>query len=600
MSRGLKLAELGRIQYERNQEQRFTPTWAIVNEPEQEDDFNNNDQLDIESDQPSEHSEHNTDSEQSENEQEENDEHLVDENRAYAGLHHFTGKDKTTHWMAHPFRPNVRTPKKNIVIHPPGVKATAKNANTERECWALFITPDMVEHIVRCTNIYITKMREKYSRERDCRDTDISEMYAFLGLLYMAGVKKAQYLNTKELWDVDGTAPDCFRLTMSRERFHILIRALRFDDINDRNERKKIDNLAHIRQVFDQFVSKCKENYQVGEYCTIDEMLEGFRGRCKFRQYIANKPAKYGLKIYALVDARMFYTCNLEIYSGKQPDGPFKVQNTASDVVKRIAEPILNTGRNLTMDNYFTSIPLAKDLLANRTTMVGTLRKNKREIPALFVNTKDRSIPSSVFGFRKDIVLLSYKPKPQKNVLMLSTLHSEGNIDPDSGEREKPEIITFYNLTKGGVDVVDELKSTYSVSRFCCRWPLRLFFTILDIAGINSNIIFKSNTGIVEARRNYLKSLAQELIKPQLIYRASIRSLPIDLRTRIRQNLKLPELERGRMEENPGFCGFCPRRKNRRTKKRCGKCHVAICTEHTSFSCQPCSGVNDHNDSGSE
>lgn len=544
-------------------------------------------------------SEHNTDSEQSEGEEDEQM-YVPDEHIAYAGVHHFTGKDRSTHWMAHPARPNVRTPRKNIVSHLPGVRNIAKNANTGRECWELFLTRDMVEHIVNCTNIYIAKIRPKYGRERDCRDTDITEIYALIGLLYMAGVKKAQYLNTKELWADDLTAPQCFRLAMSRERFHLLLRALRFDNIHDRDERKKIDNLAPIRQIFDQFVTKCQQNYQVGEYCTVDEMLENFRGRCKFRQYIANKPAKYGIKIYALVDSRMFYTCNLEVYCGKQPNGPFQLANTASAVVKRIAAPVLNTGRNITMDNYFTSIPLAKELIQMKTTLVGTVRKNKRELPALFINTSQRPVPSSIFGYRQNTVLLSHKPKPQKNVLMLSTFHSIGFIDPESGVLEKPEIITFYNLTKGGVDVVDELKSTYSVSRFCCRWPLRLFFTILDVAGINSNILYRSNANVVEERRIYLKRLAEDLIKPQLIVRSSIRTLPFALRARIREGLHLQGPQHDMRAVAPGFCGFCPRRKNRRTKKRCVECNIAICPAHTNFKCLPCSGVNEGTESSDE
>lgn len=413
----------------------------------------------------------------------------------------------------------------------------------------------------------------------------------------MAGVQKAQYVNTKELWADSIFAPACFRLTMSRERFHLLGRALRFDNINDRNERKQCDNLAPIRELFEQFVSKCQENYQVGEYCTVDEMLESFRGRCKFRQYIANKPAKYGIKIYALVDSRVFYTFNMEIYAGKQPDGPFQLNNSASAVVKRIANPILNTGRNITMDNYFTSVPLAKELLDKKTTIVGTLRKNKREIPPIFINVKP--VPSSMFGFRKDTVLLSYKPKPQKNVLMLSTFHSGDYIDLESGEQQKPEVNTFYNLTKGGVDVVDQLKSTYSVSRFCCRWPLRIFFTILDVAAINSNIVYKSNTGVVEDRRIHLRKLAEALIKPLLVRRSSIKTLPVNIRRMLKEYLNLPQMEQNR-EATPGFCAFCPRRKNRKSKKRCVSCSVAICTEHTTFSCLTCSGVNDNSGTSDE
>jgi hypothetical protein len=57
----------------------------------------------------------------------------------------------------------------------------------------------------------------------------------------------------------------------------------------------------------------------VGELVTIDEKLEKLRGNCLFRKYIASKPRKYGINIYARVDSRIFYTQNLEIYAGKQP-----------------------------------------------------------------------------------------------------------------------------------------------------------------------------------------------------------------------------------------------------------------------------------------
>lgn len=602
MNRAKRMLELGKLQYNHADDAPLVqPSWMTTNnEPESLEADNSDGETDL----GSEHSDHNTNSEQSDedvgsersehNKSFEQSDEREGTRHSMSRVHQYIGKDKITKWNAHASRPNVRTPRHNIIADRPGVKGHAKEAKTIRDCWQQFFSQDLIDHIVECTNVWLQSNRANYARARDCRDTDSVEIYALIGLLYMAGVKKAQYLNTKELWSDDGSAPECFRLAMSRERFHLLLRALRFDNPHDRAERKLTDNLAPIRFVFENFVAKCQKNYTVGEFCTVDEMLENFKGRCKFRQYIANKPAKYGLKIYALVDSRMFYTSNMEIYAGRQPDGPYKLDNSASAVVKRISQPVLNSGRNITMDNYFTSIPLAKDLLAMKTTIVGTLRRNKREIPEIFTSVKDRPIRSSMFGFQRNIVLVSYKPKPNKNVLALSTLHSGDKIDPDSGESVKPEIITFYNITKGGVDVVDELKSTYSVSRFCCRWPLRIFFTLLDVGGINSQIIYKSNTDVVEDRRIFLKELARQLIKPYMTNRSSIRELPFRLRTRIREVLGLPVVpETQEQEHHPDFCRFCPRRKNRKTKKHCEKCGIPICTEHTTYVCVNCTEVVD-------
>lgn len=55
--------------------------------------------------------------------------------------------------------------------------------------------------------------------------------------------------------------------------------------------------------------------------------------------------------------------------------------------------------RNLIADNCFTSISMDDELSAKRTTFVGTIRRNKREIPPYFLDTKIRLnlVVSSVF-----------------------------------------------------------------------------------------------------------------------------------------------------------------------------------------------------------
>ncbi|GBP55235.1 hypothetical protein EVAR_36819_1 [Eumeta japonica] len=136
----------------------------------------------------------------------------------------------------------------------------------------------------------------------------------------------------------------------------------------------------------------------------------------------------YGIKIQALVIARLFYTINLEGYLGVQPAGPYAVENSITAVTKRMIQLISDTGRNVTMDNWYPSVPLAEDLLTQyNLTVVGILKKNKPEIPDDF-KKKGREVSSSLFRFGKNhSTLVSYCPKKNKVVLQLSTMHNDAS-----------------------------------------------------------------------------------------------------------------------------------------------------------------------------
>lgn len=121
-------------------------------------------------------------------------------------------------------------------------------------------------------------------------------------------------------------------------------------------------------------------------------------------------------------------------------------------------EPISGTSRNLTGDNWFTSIDLVDKLLLNhKTTYVGIISKNKRKLPLELMNTRHRPEYSIVFDFQKDKTIVSYVPKKYKNVILVSSLHHDDNIDEETNNKSKPEIITYYNKTKR----LDKLCATY-------------------------------------------------------------------------------------------------------------------------------------------
>jgi hypothetical protein len=506
----------------------------------------------------------------------------------------------TWKWKKHPFNQSRKRGSQNVLVELPGVKGAARNINSVLGAWSLLFDDTILNTIVECTNKYIDRIAGNFSRPRDAKHTDFAEIKAFIGILYLTGVYKANHLNLEELWSSRGDGVEIFRLTMGLRRFRFLLRCLRFDDHATRTERRATDRLAAIRECFERYVSNCQKYYSPGQNTTIDEMLVSFRGKCVFRQFNIKKPAKYGIKIFSLTDARIPYSYNLEIYVGTQPEGPFVLSNKPVDVVKRLVHPIKGSGRNITFDNWFCNYNLVSDLKAMKLSMVGTLRSNKPQIPLAF-KRKRKEEKSSIFGFQKDATLVSYVPKQNKNVFLLSSLHFDGKIDDETGNQKKPEIITFYNHTKCGVDVVDQMCAAYNVSRATKRWPMVIFFSMLNTAGINSQILFTSNKNKVKSRRDFLRQLAVSLMQDNLNRRrTSNTGLPVHISGGLKRRFCDSAVPTNSTQSQPQEqrrldCLPCKEEKRRRlTQYKCHLCGKPLCLQHSRMRCQnDCSVVSD-------
>lgn len=501
------------------------------------------------------------------------------------------GKDKVTYWKKIPFRATQTRPH-NILTKLPGVIGPAKNAKTPLECWRLYFSEDILDIIVNSTNKYIDKIKEKFTRDRDCRHTDVIEVNALFGMLYLMGVFRGSHQNVDDFWRNDDLGMNIFRMVMGEKRFRFLIRSLRFDDYTTREDRKRVDKLAPVREIFSIFINNCQKHYSLGQNVTIDEQLPGFRGRCSFRQYIPSKPKKYGIKIFCMADAKLFYSANMEIYCGEQPCGLYRCSNSADSVVLRLAEPIFGSGRNITCDNWFTSINLIRELEKRKLSYVGTIRKNKKELPFNFISAKNRPVYDSIFGFTKNETLVSYVPKKGKTVVVVSSLHVSSN-DIDETIQKKPEIILHYNNTKSGVDTADQLCATYNTARTTRRWPMVIFYHLLNTASINSRIILLGNNENYRTRRNYMKELGNMLIREQLQRRSLMESLPDDLKFLLKKykpDSNDQEDEPASSQRKRRRCQPCYKeKKDAKTLNACEICDKAVCTKkHAKIICETC------------
>lgn len=132
---------------------------------------------------------------------------------------------------------------------------------------------------------------------------------------------------------------------------------------------------------------------------------------------LKKKPAKYGLKVFAQCDARLYYTSNLEVYVGTQPqDSPFEFSNAAVDV-KRMIEPISGSNRNVTTDNWFTTLQLSKKLLnEHRLTHLRTIKEKSLTFHLFFLSKGKTGTSLPVHLALEKIVLwsLTYQKTKQK------------------------------------------------------------------------------------------------------------------------------------------------------------------------------------------
>lgn len=242
------------------------------------------------------------------------------------------------------------------VLRPaPGLTAYAHQRlrdNPILDSFQIFFSNDMINTIVIETN-----RQGRRVHGNNYKEIDITEMQAFIGLLILRGVYRSAGESTDELWSsLHGRA--IFSKTMSLNRFKLIRGILRFDNVETRQARLMRDKLAAIRLLLDGFVDHSQRAYIPGASITVDEQLYPYRGRCRYRQYMPSKPAKYGLKFWLASDSDNHYCCNIQFYCGRDDEREADIP-LGEHIVLSLTDYLRQSGRNVTCDNFFTSLTLA-------------------------------------------------------------------------------------------------------------------------------------------------------------------------------------------------------------------------------------------------
>ena len=161
------------------------------------------------------------------------------------------------------------------------------------------------------------------------------------------------------------------------------------------------------------------------------------------------------MKAWILADS---YTWGWRLYTGKEGDRGER--GLAHQVVLQLLDDLRLEGKGYIVytDNFYSSPAVFTDLMAKGFGAVGTVRRNRRGIPAVVCDTrlKRGEVVTSRNGG-----LLALKWHDKRDVFMLSTYHNDEMIAKRRRSRtaeggveeiQKPRVVEDYNQHMGGVD----------------------------------------------------------------------------------------------------------------------------------------------------
>ena len=161
-----------------------------------------------------------------------------------------------------------------------------------------------------------------------------------------------------------------FAHILPSNRFQLIQQFLHFADnslycIDDPNRNK----LFKVRKVIQMIVDRCKSVYIPSEHISIDEELLLWKGCLTFKQYIPNKRARFGIKLFSLCEDSG-YMWNSFVYLGKEAseivcesdENIVKQMGKSGAVVISLCQDLLGEGYKIYVDNWYTSEALFKYL----------------------------------------------------------------------------------------------------------------------------------------------------------------------------------------------------------------------------------------------
>lgn len=456
------------------------------------------------------------------------------------------------------------------------------------EIFKLYFDSEIIKLICNASNEYAERNKKKYPQMYSYfRKMEPHDFYNLVGILVHLGYRKIP--RARLMWSPTSLCYDpLISKVMSRNRFDSLLTFLHLvDEGTEKSLQNDGDKLLKVRPLNNHLQQKCMQLYQPNREVSIDERMVRSKARFSFRQYIRNKPTKWGFKLWCLCDSRNGYTSAFSVYRGKH--GEVRSGNGLSyDVVVSLMEPYSLQGYSLYIDNFYTSPTLVTYLYKNGIHCTGTLDCTRTGVPSQVHHLKKdlakKSVPRGKGVYVRDGICAYAVWKDTKCVAVMSSEHpghSETtvtrNVKQENGQNEKmavqiPSIVYNYNRFMNGVDRSDQLINYYNLLRQTKKYWKTLFFHYVDIALVNSYIIYKELNPDQSSRMSHYtfrETIVRQLCGIQIAFQQSVAG-----RKPAAECIHVPvKMDRAR------DCVYCRivHKKRRRTIRQCNMCNAPLC-----------------------
>ena len=188
------------------------------------------------------------------------------------------------------------------------------------------------------------------------------------------------------------------------------------------------------------------------------------------KQYMPQKPTKCGFKVWVRADSRNGYVSQLECYTRRQ--GNTAEVGLGGNVVTRLTWSLVGQHYCVYMDNFFSSVPLFRNLLEDGIYATGTLCSNRKQFPCELQSAVRRGLGHrGNIDYRQDGNLTVTVWQDTRPVVILSTQHAGDSTTTVRRRRSDgttmhiscPQAIVDYNMHMGGVDLGDQYRKNYQV-----------------------------------------------------------------------------------------------------------------------------------------